>query len=127
MDFNFLSKKDEGNKGKKRKEGSKFSGSIAMAIFIFMIITALYLIISDTSNKEPEVSLSDLAKNVQAGDVKKITVQGEQLTITYKNDEVKKSKKETESSLSQTLFNYGVKPEILPTPPITVTNQSHSS
>ncbi len=123
MDFNFLNK-DEQNKGKKKKEGSKFSTNIAMAVFIFMIITALYLVVSDTSNKEPEVSVSDLAKSVQAGQVKKITVQGEQLTITYKNDEIKKSKKETESSLSQTLFNYGVKPEMLANTDIEVKNES---
>ena len=114
MDFNVLNKKDQPNKGKKDKKGSKFSGSITGAILIFMLLTALYLVFSSNPTKAiPEISISDLAKSVSAGEVKKIEVESENLTITYKNDEVKKAKKETESSLSQTLFNYGVKPDAL--------------
>jgi cell division protease FtsH len=114
MDFNSLSPKGNNKKIKNNKKGSKFSGSITGAILIFMVITALYLIISGNPTKPiPEISISDLAKNVSAGEVKKISVEGENLTIIYNNDEVKKAKKELESSLSQTLFNYGVKPEAL--------------
>ena len=114
MDFNSLNKKTPDKKGKNSKKSSKFSGSIAGAILIFMIITALYLAISGAPSKvTPEISISDLAKNVSAGEVKKILIEGENLTITYQNDEVKKAKKELESSLSQTLFNYGVKSEAL--------------
>ncbi|MFA6585822.1 MAG: ATP-dependent zinc metalloprotease FtsH [Candidatus Paceibacterota bacterium] len=124
MDFNFLNPKEIKSKGKKRKENPKFSGSIMGAILIFMIITALYLMISGTSKTIPEVSISDLAKSVEAGDIKSILVEGEKLTITYKNDEVKNSKKEMESSLSQTLFNYGVKPDALSGTSIEVKNES---
>ncbi len=125
MDFNFLNKNDTPNKGKKGKKESKFSGSIMGAILIFMLITAVYLIISGTNQKSvPEISISDLAKNVSDGSVKKIVVAGEELTITYTNDEVKKSKKETESSLSQTLFNYGVKPDALAKAVIEIKNES---
>ena len=113
MDLNFLNKKEENKKGLKNKKEPKFSGSITGAILIFMVITALYLVISSNSKPIPEIPVSDLAKSVSAGDVKKIEVEGENLTITYKNDEVKKAKKEVEASLSQTLFNYGVKPEAL--------------
>lgn len=125
MDFNLLNKKvpNKGKKGKKGKE-SKFSGSIAGAILIFMLITALYLVVSDNTKEVPEISVSDLAKSVSIGEVKKVLIEGEKLTITYKNDEVKKSKKEAESSLSQTLFNYGVKPEALAGTEIEVKNES---
>ena len=113
MDFNFLNQKEPKGKGKKGKEAPNFSGNIIGAILIFMIITALYLVISSTSKVVPEVSISDLASSVQTGDVKSIVVEGEKLTITYKDNSIKTSKKETEASLSQTLFNYGVKPESL--------------
>lgn len=114
MDFNFLNKKDIKKKPGNTGQGPKFSGSIAGTILIFMLITALYLVISGNPTKNiPEIPISDLAKSVSAGEVKKILVEGEKLTITYSNDEIKKTKKETESSLSQTLFNYGVKPEAL--------------
>jgi len=108
-----MNKKEAPNKGKKDKKGSKFSGSIAGALLIFILLTALYLVLSGTPKNTPDVSISDLAKSVSAGQVKSISVEGEDLTITYTDDSVKKAKKETESSLSQTLFNYGVKPEAL--------------
>ena len=123
MQFNFLNQKSSPNKGKKKKE-SKFSGSIAGAVLIFMIITALYLTISGTQKSTPEITISDLAKSVSAGQVSKILVQGGDLTITYTNQEVKKAKKEVETSLSQTLFNYGVKPEALALTNIEIKNES---
>ena len=119
-----MPKNKEINKGNKGKKDSNFSGSLTGAVFIFMILTALYLLVSDTSKAVPEVAISDLAKSVAVGDVKKVLVEGESLTITYKNDEVKKAKKETGSSLSQTLFNYGVKPEVLANTEIEVKNES---
>ncbi|MEI7765673.1 MAG: ATP-dependent zinc metalloprotease FtsH [bacterium] len=125
MDLKFLNQKEAPNKGKKAKKESKFSGSIMGAILIFMLITALYLVISGSAKKaEPQISISDLAKNVTDGTVKSITVEGEDLTITYTNDEIKKAKKETESSLSQTLFNYGVKPEALAKTAIEIKNET---
>jgi len=121
MDFNLMNKKETPNKGKKGEKKSKFSGSIAGALFVFMLLTALYLLVSGTPKKVEEVSISDLAKSVSALEVKTIQVEGGELTVTYKNDEVKKAKKEIESSLSQTLFNYGVKPEALSSTQIEVT------
>src|SRR3989338_4193685 len=124
MDFNFLNQKDIKNKGKKGKEVPKFSGNMLGAVLIFITITAFYLMLSGTSKSVSEIPVSDLAKSVSAGEVKNILVEGEKLTITYKNDEIKKAKKETESSLSQTLFNYGVKPEALAGTQIEVKNES---
>ena len=125
MDFNLMNKKGAPNKGKKGSKGPKFSGSLAGGLLIFMLITALYLVISGSPSKnQPEISISDLAQNVGAGEVQKIEVSGENLTITYKNNDIKKAKKETESSLSQTLFNYGVKPEALSATQIEIKNES---
>ncbi len=124
MDFNFLNQKELKNKGKKIKENPKFSGNMFGAILIFMVLTALYLMIAGTSKTMPEIAISDLAKSVSAGEVKSILVEGEKLTVTFKDDSVKMSKKETESSLSQTLFNYGVKSEALNVTAIEVKNES---
>lgn len=113
MDFNFLNQNTEPNKGKKGGKETKFSGSITGAILIFMFITGFYILLSGSAKEIPEVSVSSLAQSVANGEVKKIVVEGEKLSITYQNDEVKKAKKEAGSALSQTLFNYGVKPEAL--------------
>ncbi len=108
MDFNFLNKKEGEGKSKKVPKKSGFGKNISGAILIFMLITAVYLAVSDSGKTIPEVPISELAKSVSAGEVKKILIEGERLTITYQNDEVKRSKKETGAALSQTLFNYGV-------------------
>jgi cell division protease FtsH len=120
MDLNFMNKKDN----KKKEKGGSFSRSIAGAILFFMLITALYLVLTGNYKEVKEVSISDLANSVSLGDVKNIQVQGEKLVITYKNDEVKNAKKETEASLSQTLFNYGVKPEALAKTQIEIKNET---
>ncbi len=112
MDFNFLKKKVGQNGGKKKRE-TKLSTSILGAVFVFMLITAVYILVSGNNKKTPEVSISDLANSVSVGEVREILVEGDTLSITYTNDEVKKSKKEVGSSLSQTLFNYGVTGEAL--------------
>ena len=124
MDFNFLNKKTEQNKGQKLKEGGNFSGSIFGAVLIFMLITAAYLAISGDAKSTPEIPISDLAKNVRLGEVKKIIVSGDKLTITYTNDEIKKAKKEVGSTLSQTLFNYGVSSEALGKTEIEIKDES---
>ena len=124
MDLNFLNQNSEKPQGKRGKKGPGFSGSITGAILIFMLITGLYLIVSDTPKDVPKIPISDLAKGVSALEVKKILVEGEKLTITYKNDEIKQTKKEAGSSLTQTLFNYGVDKDALAVTEIEVKNES---
>jgi cell division protease FtsH len=110
MDFNFLNQKEPQNKGKKAPKRTKWGGNIAGAILFFMLITGLYLVVSGDGKVIPQVSISELSNSVIAGDVKTILVEGDKLTITYQNTDVKESKKEVGSALSQTLFNYGVTP-----------------
>ncbi|MCX6747838.1 MAG: ATP-dependent zinc metalloprotease FtsH [Candidatus Nomurabacteria bacterium] len=128
MDLKFLDKKDDKNKGNNKvkdgKEAPKFLGGFSSAVLIFMIIIGLYLAISDNSKPMTAVPVSDLAKSVTVGEVKNILVEGEKLTITYTNDEVKESKKEIESSLSQTLVNYGVQKEALDKVTVEIKNES---
>ncbi len=119
--MNFLNQKEPNKKGKK---DPKWGGSIAGGLLIFMIIIALYVTVSGSPKETPEISISDLASSVSAGEVKNILIEGEKLTVTYSDDTIKKSKKEAESSLSQTLFNYGVKPEALASAKIEVKNET---
>ena len=123
MDFNFLNKKDDKNKNDK-KEGSSLSGSIVTTILIFMLLTALYLILDKSGTPPVEIPISELAGDVSAGEVKKITVEGEKLQIVYNDESTKESKKEVESSLSQTLYNYGVAKESLAVVEIDIKNPS---
>ena len=127
MDLNFLQPKkgdkNGGNKGKKKKESS-FSSTIMWVVFIFMLMTALYLFVSDPAKEASTISISELAKSVNKGEVKDILVSGEELTITYQNADIKKSKKEVGSSLTETFANYGVDKDALAITNIEVKNES---
>src|SRR3989338_6830955 len=70
MNLNFLNKKTSPNKGKKGKNGSNLSGSIAGTMFIFMLITAVYLAVSDNAPVMSEIPISDLAKSVSMLEIK---------------------------------------------------------
>jgi cell division protease FtsH len=112
-----MKKKSNGNK-------PKLGSQITTALFIFMLLTAAYTLISSNHKDVGDVSISQLAADVNAGTVKTITVQGEKLTIDYTDGTQKKSKKETESSLSETLANYGVTPEDLSKANLTIKDES---
>ena len=124
MDFNFLDPKEQSGRGKKAPRPSRFTGNILGAIVFFMLITALYLAVSDRQPTTPEIPISELAQNISAGAVRNILVAGDKLTITYRNDEVKISKKESDSSLSQTLANYGVESAALANTQIEIKSES---
>lgn len=89
----------------------KFSNHILMGVLVLMLITALYSVIFSGTKVDDQISLSSLATSVSKGEVKNISVEGDKLTITMTDDTVKKSKKETDSSLTETLKNYGVPAE----------------
>ena len=88
MDFNFLDPKEQSGRGKKAPRPSRFTGNILGAIVFFMLITALYLAVSDRQPTTPEIPISELAQNISAGAVRNILVAGDKLTITYRNDEM---------------------------------------
>ncbi|MFA6258026.1 MAG: ATP-dependent zinc metalloprotease FtsH [Candidatus Paceibacterota bacterium] len=124
MDLNFLNKKEPKNNGKKIPKKTNFGGNIAGALVFFMLITALYLAVSGDTQAIPKVSISELANSVVAGEVKTILVEGDKLTITYQNGEVKESKKEVGAPLSQTFFDYGVNAAALAKTDIQIKDES---
>ncbi len=121
MNLNFLNEK--GNKKKKKSEGS-LSSSIVSTILIMMILTALYLAISGENKKTTEISISELANAVSTNQVKSIKVEGEEIEAVFLNEEIKKTKKEAEASLSQTFSELGVDKTALQNVNIEVKNPS---
>src|SRR3989344_4903120 len=111
-------------KEKKQSSWSQFGGSILTTILIFLVIIAIFSLTADEKNKIEEISISELAQSVASGEVKKIEVAGEKLNIEFLNETEKKSKKETESSLSETLSNYGVPVEMLNATEIDIKSES---
>ena len=123
MEFKFLKQEEPKGKGKKPKE-SKFWGSIASTIFIFMVLTALYLALSGSTEKPALIPISEVAKSVSSGEVQTILVEGQKLTLTMTNGSIQEAKKEPEASLSETLANYGVTKESFANVKIEIKNEA---
>jgi cell division protease FtsH len=96
--------------------GSNFIGTIV----IFVVLIVVYVLISSTTKAPETVSLSQIASDISTNKVKEIKVEGNSLAITYVDGVEKTSKKEFESSLSESLKNYGVTDESLGKVNITV-------
>jgi cell division protease FtsH len=123
MDMNFLGGQNAPQNKKNKKTQGSFVGSIVGVVVIFLLITGVYMIFSREGKTDPEVSISDLAKNISEGTVTKVLVEGDKLTITYKDNTEKISKKEIGSTLSQTLFNYGVSKDAITKTDIQIKDQ----
>ncbi|HYC83303.1 MAG TPA: ATP-dependent metallopeptidase FtsH/Yme1/Tma family protein, partial [Candidatus Paceibacterota bacterium] len=91
----------------------QFGGQILSGLFILALIVALYSALVDRQTSTDTISLSEVAQGIIAGQISSIEVQGDEIEVRYANEEVKKSKKEAEAGLSETLANYGVTPEQL--------------
>jgi cell division protease FtsH len=101
------------------------SSYIVSAILMFAILIGLYSAISDMGGKKPEVvALSQVARMVDAGEIKTITVEGQDLSIEKTDGTKLKSKKESDAGLVETLGSYNVAPENLKAVDITVASQS---
>ena len=113
-------------KNKKKNPSPKKSifNTISGALLIFISIIALYSIVQQDVSNPSTISLTELATDINASKVSQITVQTDDLTVTYKDKTVKDSKKETESSLTDSLSRYGVSTSSLSTVKISINDQS---
>ncbi len=111
----FRGKKDEGDK-KGKMDGPaapSFFSNILTILLVFLLIVSAYGYFTEKKTKTEVISLSQLATDIRAQHVKEVDVEGADLTIIYADDSKKESKKEVESSLTDSLKNYGVSPEEL--------------
>ena len=91
----------------------RLSTNILIVVAALFAISFLFSSFIDVGPAPRELTLDELARNISAGQVKKITVQGDDLTIVLADDSAAHSQKESDASLSETLKNYGVSPESL--------------
>lgn len=98
--------------------------NIIIALLIFMILAGLYSLVSEGVKKPEVISLSQLAAEINSGNIAEIAVNGDDLQIKFKDNSTKTSRKEAEAALSQTLVNYGVSKERLDKVSLSVQNPS---
>ena len=85
---------------------------LAMAFAVFLVLSTGYSFIREYIVTEREsVPISQIATDIAAGEVVSIVVEGDSLTATYADDTEKTSRKETETSLTETFANFDVPKE----------------
>lgn len=87
--------------------------NILLALATLMVVTFLFSLFVEEGAPSQVVGLEVIAGKINAGEVTKVVVQGNELTITLKDGSVLASTKEEESGLTETLRNYGVDPKAL--------------
>ncbi|MDE2001242.1 MAG: ATP-dependent zinc metalloprotease FtsH [Patescibacteria group bacterium] len=98
--------------------------NIFWATLTLLVIAVTFSMLFNTSPAPANLSISEVAAKIAAGQVTSVTVNGNDLSIDLKDGTTAVSKKETELGLSQTLANYGVTPEMLAAVNVDVQDQS---
>jgi cell division protease FtsH len=106
------------NKGKKQgSDGQNFWIQLLLTIVIFTALLSGYAFVSGQFEEKEEVPLSQIAADITSktatSTLVSIVVSGEEIEATYSDDTVKKSRKESESSLLESLSIYGLTAEQL--------------
>src|SRR3989339_419789 len=99
----------------KKPEGgvkSSFFSNFLISVLILFFVVSIYSLISNNESK-PEISISELAKAVESGEVKEISVKSSSIEATFKDEVIKTSKKEDGTNIAETLASYGVTAEKL--------------
>jgi cell division protease FtsH len=113
------------NKNKKNKNKvPNFFSNFFSVIFVLLLLVFIYGEITKGVKKQDPISLSEVARLVSAREVKSIEIEGREVRLELTDNTVKKARKEDESSLTDTLKNYGVESAVLAQTPITIQNQS---
>ncbi|OHA93857.1 MAG: cell division protein FtsH [Candidatus Zambryskibacteria bacterium RIFCSPHIGHO2_12_FULL_38_34] len=86
---------------------NSFFGNFVIGVLVLFFVVSIYSLISSNKSKE-EISISDLALSVKAGQIKEIRVTNSSIDATFQDGIIKTSKKEDSASFTDTLAAYGV-------------------
>ncbi|MFA4845615.1 MAG: ATP-dependent zinc metalloprotease FtsH [Patescibacteria group bacterium] len=103
------------------------SKNIIFAIVTILILGAIFSSYTLSPEKPAEVSMATLVQEIQNKVVKKIDIEGAEVSITLQTGEKQLTRKESSVSLSEVLIDYGVTPEDLKAADITVLDRSTRS
>ena len=101
-----------------------FYKNIIFAIFSLVAFSLIFSFLIEKSQKSQEISINQLAEKINQGEVTEIKVSGEVLKIGFKDKTQATSKKEAETSITETLKNFGVEPAALQKVSLSIEEQS---
>ena len=108
-------------------KGDSFWVNLATSIILLLLLAGAYTYFESNNKAAPAtISISQVAQDIAAGKVSGVSVNGDDLNLTYNDasSTQKTAKKEPGTALTQTLFNYGVTPAELSKVTITIASQS---
>jgi cell division protease FtsH len=100
--------------------------NISVVLFVFLLISGLFILYSAPQEKPIDVSLSELVNQVNEGKVKKIMVEREKLAIELNEGSQEKSVW-SGTDIAETLKNFGVDSEKLKQVEIEIKGESSAS
>ncbi len=103
---------------------SNLTKNILWAILTIIVVALLFSFFTAPSSSPQTLSLNQLVDKIDAGQVTKIVVNGNDLAITLKDGSSAVSQKEAESGVSETLKNLGVNTQQLQSVDLEVQSQS---
>src|SRR3989338_3830356 len=83
------------------------------AVITLIILIFSFSILLDVGPEAQPLTISELTNKISAGEVQRIIIAGNDLKIELKDKSLATARKETDSSLSETLRNYGLSDESL--------------
>lgn len=87
--------------------------NLSTLILLFLLVSGIVILYQSPEGKPTQVSLNELITQINQDQVKAITVKNNELAVDLKDGGKEKASKEPESSLSETLNNYGIDKEKL--------------
>jgi cell division protease FtsH len=109
MSKSFPPKKKPKQPKKGGSSGPSLLSNITTALLILFIIGVGYTAIEEFSDETEDITLSQLAIQIQDGSITEVVVEGEEVTATVEDEDIKRiTQKETGTALTETLSNYGV-------------------
>lgn len=111
-------------KGGSPKKILGFGRNFGIVVIVLMLVVFGYEAIVQNKSDVVQVSMADVAGQIKNGTVDTITIKGSDVSVKQTDGKKVVTQKEPESSLSETLAQYGVTPDILSKTKIVVENQS---
>lgn len=97
-----------------------FLNILAITVLVFLLLTGIYAQFNNQDKKSSEISISDLANDIQAKKVGSLKVRGDKIEATYVDESLKIARKEVDAPLLESLSRLGVSPQALASTTITV-------
>ncbi|MBP9798117.1 ATP-dependent zinc metalloprotease FtsH [Candidatus Woesebacteria bacterium] len=109
--LNKSEKENRPNKPNRKEVRGTFLNNVIGTVLIFIAIISIYTYTEGDKAKVQKISISELVTDINAGKVESISVTDDDLSVIYTDKVEKESKKEVQSSLTETLSNLGVEKE----------------